>query len=57
MIRLIQRNRNGEIVSSYNLPQRGLRLQEIDDQSEEYKEWEKKIRNNSPAPSPDQTEQ
>jgi hypothetical protein len=52
MTRLVQRNHKGEIVSSYNLPQQGLRLQEIDDQSEEYKEWEKKISNKLPAPIP-----
>jgi hypothetical protein len=57
MIRLIQRNHKGEIVSSYNLPQQGLRLQEIDDKSEEYKEWEKKISNKFPSPIPVQLEQ
>ena len=48
MTRLVLRNTNGKIVSSYNLPQQGLRLSEIDDDSEEYKSWIQEINSTIP---------
>jgi uncharacterized protein involved in tolerance to divalent cations len=39
MMRYVARNSDGKIVSSYEQPQQGMRLNQIDDQSEEYQEW------------------
>lgn len=45
----IQRDWNKNITSSYLLPQGNMRLELIDDQSEEYKAWSLKPR---PTPTP-----
>jgi len=41
MIRYVERNLDGKIVSSYASPQPNKKLNQIDDQSEEYKKWER----------------
>lgn len=40
MIQYVEINWEGKIVSSYASPQPNKRLNQIDDQSEEYKKWE-----------------
>lgn len=48
MIRYIERDWNKNIKSSYLLPQGNMRLELIDDQSEEYKAWSLKPLPTSP---------
>jgi len=43
MIRYIERDWSGKIVSSFEQQQPNKRLNTIDSQSEEYKEWEKSL--------------
>jgi hypothetical protein len=48
MMRYIERDWNKKIKSSYLLPQQNMRLELIDDQSEEYKAWENMARASAP---------
>jgi len=43
MTRYVARDWSNNIVSSYEQPQSYIKLHQIDDQSEEYKEWEKSL--------------
>jgi hypothetical protein len=45
MTRYVARDWSNNIVSSYEQPQAYIRLHQIDDQSDEYKEWEKSLKN------------
>lgn len=42
MIRYVERDSENKIMSSFEQPQPPKRLNQIDDQSEEYKEWVEK---------------
>lgn len=48
MIRYVQKNFDGKIIGSFAIPQLSIKTEPIDDQSEEYKEWEKSLEQKQP---------
>ncbi len=49
MIRYVEKNFMGEIIGSSSNKQSGKKMNEIDDQSEEYRAWEKSLNQQNPS--------